>query len=127
MIATGGVNDIIVHFFDGNGQRTFASSVGIFNDTQGSPSRIFLEGFDFVGQSLGRTQIDGASSGGTFSASGIYFAKIYGAPGYPLDLGVDNFSFTLGSTAVPEPTSIIVFGTGIVGLIGFRRCPKRVR
>ncbi len=123
----GNSDDIIVHFFDGSGQRAFTSSVGVFNDTQGDPSRIFIEGFDIAGQSLGRTQIDGGGVGGTFSASGIYTAKIYGSPGFGGLLGVDNFSFTAAPAAVPEPATLVLYATGFLGMIGQRRLRPRVR
>jgi len=69
--------------------------VSVLNDLENAPSRIFLEGFDINGLSLGRTQIDGAGTEGTFAAPTIYFAKIYSAAGFPGLLGVDNFSFQL--------------------------------
>jgi hypothetical protein len=101
-----GNSDIIVHFFDASGARTLANSVGIVNDMDGNPSTIFIEGFDLNGISLGRTQINGLGSGGTFSNPAIYSASIYAASGQAGLIGVDNFSFTL----VPAPGTATLLG-----------------
>jgi hypothetical protein len=114
-------NDLFVYFYDSAQNRVTASSVGIFNDMQGDPSRIFIEGFDTSGASLGRTQIDGAGVGGIFSAQGIYTAKIYGAPGFGGLIGVDNFSADI----VPEPSSIILLAGGGAFYLGRRFRNKR--
>ena len=110
-------DDIIVQFFDPSDQRTLATSVGIFNDLDGNPSRIYIEGFAKDGSSLGRTQIDGAGAGGIFTAPDIYYAKIYSAPGFGGIMGVDNFSYAL----VPEPSSIVLLSGGFFGLLIYRR------
>jgi len=101
-----GNSDIIIHFFDVNGARTLANSVGIVNDMDGNPSTIFIEGFDLNGISLGRTQINGLGSGGSFSNPAIYSASIYAASGQVGLIGVDNFSFTL----VPAPGTATLLG-----------------
>lgn len=110
-----GNSDIIVHFFDSGGNRTFASSVGVHNDTDANPFTIYIEGFDFDGLSLGRTQINGSGAGGTFMSEGIYSASIYAASGQIGLIGVDDFSFTL----VPAPGSLAMFS--LVGISAARR------
>jgi hypothetical protein len=118
-LATGvpGNSDVIVQFYDAGGARTMANSVGIFNDTDGNPATIFIEGFDLTGTSLGRTQINGAGAGGTFVNPGIYFAKIYPAAAQAGLIGVDNFSFTLA----PAPGSGVLVATALIPLIRRRR------
>src|SRR4029077_14083018 len=77
-------------------QRITVNQVGITNDlnSSGGFSRIFIEGFNSSGTSLGRTQIDGIGGVGKFTYPGIYSAKIYGASGFGGALGVDDFTFT---------------------------------
>ncbi len=105
-----GNSDVLVHFFDAGGERSFASTVGIFNDTDGNPSTIFIEGFDVNGVSLGRTQINGAGAGGSFSHPAIFSASIYPASGQAGLIGVDNFSYTL----VPAPASAALIIAGML-------------
>ncbi len=110
-----GNSDIIIHFFDTTGARTFANEVGIFNDTDGNPFTIYIEGFDINGDSLGRTQINGGGAGGVFTSEGIYSASIYAASGQFGLIGVDDFSYTL----VPTPSSMAVLS--VIGLSATRR------
>lgn len=110
-------SDIIVHFYDTAGNRTLASQVGIVNDMDGNPSTIFIEGFDVNGVSLGRTQINGDGTGGTFSHPAIFSASIYASSGQPGIIGVDNFSFTL----VPSPGSGLLVGMTLLPLTRRRR------
>jgi len=105
--------DIIVQFFGPHGQRETVAGVGIVNDLEGRPSRIFIEGFDDEGLPLGRTQIDGAGEQGTFSAPGIFYAKIYSAPGFPGLLGVDDFQ-TQDEAGIP---TLRAWGLAILGLL----------
>lgn len=93
-------NDIYVQFFSSPGQRAFAQSIGITNDTQGDPPAI-LQAFGFDGILLGQTGPLGAGQSGTLSFANIYTARIIGQPGAGGLLGVDNFRFT-PSVVVPE-------------------------
>ncbi len=96
-------SDIYVYFYDALAQRTTATSVGVTNDTDGTPALIYIEGLDLGGASLGKSTINGASQSGTFSSPGIYAAKIWSAPNQNGVIGVDNFEFAL---TVPEPAAL---------------------
>ena len=39
--------------------------------------------------------------------------------------GVDNFSFTTNADPIPEPATMLLLGSGLVGLAGFRRKNKK--
>jgi hypothetical protein len=108
--------DIWVHFYGKDGQRVAASSFGVQNDTEGNPSQLWLEGFNSLGVSLGRTTINGARSTGTFSASGIWSARISGAPGFGGLLGVDNFRFDFCNHISQHPQSAAACPTRIAVL-----------
>jgi hypothetical protein len=40
-------------------------------------------------------------------------------------IALDNFSFTLGPRPVPIPTTMLLLGSGLIGLAGFRRRFKK--
>lgn len=112
-----GNSDMIVHFFDAGGVRTLATSVGVFNDSDGNPQTIYIEGFDSLGASLGRTAINGGGVGGVFAHPAIYTAKVYPASGQFGNIGVDDFSFTV----VPAPGTQALLATAILALRRRRR------
>jgi hypothetical protein len=72
-------NDIFVHFFDGNQQRTFANYVEVQNDLEGFP-KVHLEAFDASGTSLGKTGLLGPAEVGSLSFAQIWYAKIWANP-----------------------------------------------
>jgi hypothetical protein len=98
--------DIWVYFFDPAGNRITAEMIGIRNDLEGSPA-VVIEAFDIAGASLGSNLIGTPGGLGEVTASGIFAAKIYGSPGSPGFLGVDDFSFVL---TVPAPSPILTMG-----------------
>lgn len=97
-------DDIWVQFYDpaNNNTRTVASFVQIQNDKEGFPP-IFMEAFNQAGSSLGVTTQLGPSEYGSLSMPGMWLVKFYGKPGVLGNLGVDNFSFEVQSSTVPEP------------------------
>jgi hypothetical protein len=68
-----------------------------------------MEAFNQAGNSIAKTGLLGPSTFGTISTPDIWLIKFYGQPGSLGNIGVDNFSFELQSTAVPEPS---VWGFG---------------
>jgi hypothetical protein len=108
-------NDIFVHFFDGNQQRTFASYVEVQNDNEGFP-KVHLEAFDASGTSLGKTGLLAAAEVGSLSFAQIWYAKIWANPLTPGNLGVDNFRFEIADTTVPEPSTFALVACGVGAL-----------
>lgn len=102
-------DDIWVHFYDPahNNTRTSASFVQIQNDKEGFPP-IFMEAFDQGGNSLGISSQLGPSEYGSLSIPGMWLVKFYGKPGVLGNLGVDNFSFEVQSSTVPEPGTMLI-------------------
>lgn len=108
-------NDIFVHFFDGNQQRTFANYVEVQNDNEGFP-KVHLEAFDASGTSLGKTGLLAAAEVGSLSFAQIWYAKIWANPLTPGNLGVDNFRFEIADTTVPEPSTFALVACGVGAL-----------
>ena len=108
-------NDIFVHFFDGNQQRTFANYVEVQNDLEGFP-KVHLEAFDASGTSLGKTGLLAAAEVGSLSFAQIWYAKIWANPLTPGNLGVDNFRFEIADTTVPEPSTFALVACGVGAL-----------
>ena len=108
-------NDIFVHFFDGNQQRTFANYVEVQNDLEGFP-KVHLEAFDASGTSLGKTGLLAAAEVGSLSFAQIWYAKIWANPLTPGNLGVDNFRFEIADTAIPEPSTFALVACAVGAL-----------
>ena len=108
-------NDIFVHFFDGNQQRTFANYVEVQNDLEGFP-KVHLEAFDASGTSLGKTGLLAAAEVGSLSFAQIWYAKIWANPLTPGNLGVDNFRFEIADTTVPEPSTFALVACAVGAL-----------
>ena len=61
-------------------------------------------------------------SPGVSDASALYvqWSGIDGS-GNPIDaynVGIDNLDFTVAAVAAPEPASLTLFATGLIGLVG---------
>ena len=41
-----------------------------------------------------------------------------GDPTFANDFAIDNVSLTYGSTAIPEPSSLVLLGSGLIGMAG---------
>jgi hypothetical protein len=108
-------NDIFVHFFDGNQQRTFANYVEVQNDLEGFP-KVHLEAFDASGTSLGKTGLLAAAEVGSLSFAQIWYAKIWANPLTPGNLGVDNFRFEIADTTIPEPSTFALVACAVGAL-----------
>jgi hypothetical protein len=64
-----------------------------------------------------------------FSSSGDpitfgFYRATSGGP-YSIDAGIDNWSVEISNAPIPEPTTILLVGSGLVGLVGFRRKFKK--
>ncbi len=96
--------------FDGSGDQT-ASIAGTIGATSGF--------FGLVGLSVFDTLQWSSNDGNEFGAGESFYVR--------------NFSYTAssggsgppGGTPVPEPTTILLFGTGLVGLVGVRLRRKK--
>jgi hypothetical protein len=114
--------DIIVHFFDNDGQRTTASYASIRNDRDARPYNIYIAAYDEYGSELGSTPISGPGAFGAVEYPNIWSVMIYGASGSPGTLGVDDFTFN--TAPVPVPAAAWLLGSGLVGVVGLRRVRK---
>lgn len=122
LLGRAGTNrDIIVHFFDNDGQRTTASYAGIKNDLEAEPD-IFIAAYDEDGSELGSTYISGPGEFGAVEYPNIWSVMIYGASGSPGTLGVDDFTFS--TAPVPVPAAAWLLGSAFVGVLGLRRIRK---
>lgn len=124
LVPAGGSNDDLwVQFYNTTDQtRTFASYASIQNDAEGFP-QIYMEAFNQAGNSIARTNLLGPGVYGAISHPDIWLIKFYGQPGSLGNIGVDNFSFELQSTAVPEPSAggFALLLAACAGLIHRRR------
>lgn len=61
----------------------------------------------------------------SFADSGIsYFTVTSGQASGEVDYAIDTVNFTSTPTATPEPASLALLGTGLLGLIGIKRSRK---
>ncbi|MCD6199426.1 MAG: PEP-CTERM sorting domain-containing protein [Deltaproteobacteria bacterium] len=65
----------------------------------------------------------GSSSSGEYygiAADGTSYATLSWSGSYDW-IAIDNFTYTSSSEPVPEPSTILLMGTGLLGIIGFGR------
>lgn len=110
-------NDIWVQFYDSALKRTTADFIQIQNDAEGFP-KIAIEAYDRGGALIERTSLVGARQFVSVSHPDIYLAKFVSNPYTLGNIGVDNFSFSLGST-VPEPSTAALLCTAGVGVVAW--------
>jgi hypothetical protein len=72
----------------------------------------------FLGKPFTTQTINYVATGASTVISFIEFANPSGGNNDPL---IDNVIFDVASTSVPEPSTLLLLGSGVVGLIGFRR------
>ena len=108
----------------------FAAPVSAFGFNFGASDVVWtLSAYDTFGALLATTgtPVTGPSNAGEFiglgsTGAGIAYATLDGSStDYVM---IDNFAFAAGdvrATVTPEPASIALMGTGLVGLVGFAR------
>jgi hypothetical protein len=59
------------------------------------------------------------------SGSGISYAMLTNNTDYDW-IGIDNFTYEIAAEPVPEPATLLLLGSGLVGLVGLRRRCRKV-
>lgn len=110
-----------------------ASNVSVFFTTN---DNFFLEAFNSNGNLLATYSFAGCNFVGcgsgippnqlaSVSGSNIAYVEMFSSDG-PDSFTIDDFSWTNGSGGVPEPASLFLLGSGLLGLGGVARKFKKV-